>query len=41
MGEVKGEGRVSRAARGHMHSGLACTQSEVGIGAKQQQLLIS
>jgi hypothetical protein len=32
---------VSRAARGHVRPGLASTQREVRIGAKQQQLLPS
>jgi hypothetical protein len=36
-----GEARVSRAARGHVRPGLASTQREVRIGAKQQQLLPS
>ena len=29
---------MSRAARGHVHSDLACTQREVRIGAKQHDI---
>jgi hypothetical protein len=32
---------VSRAARGHLRGGLAHTQSEVRIGAKQHIVLIA